>query len=419
VKKSELSANRNFTRIVAAAALGGFSAGAANIGLDLVAVLILHASAFQVGLINALGTLSYLLFSIPAGVLIDRWPKRAVMATADIMAGVGLAWVPVAWSLGFLDVPQLAVVTFFVGVASMLFSIANRSVLPYAVPEALLTQAYSRQESVVTVVEIAAPFIIGQVLRTVSAPLVLIPAAIARLISAFFSGAVVLASPAQATEREPFAQAMRTGVKFSLQNRPVRAIVASTALINFGLALGSAVQMLFFVRVIHLSPAEIGFVLTGAGVGAFFGTLAAPKIIALLTDVSAFLCAAIFLIPVVALLPVAAQSPWAVGVAVIHSVLYSIAVVVYNVNSFSLAARLTPKPLLGRQMSFMGFAGMGVVPVGSIVGGYLGDNIGLTSTLWVWAGLSVIAAAPIVLGSRRIRFDLSKSGVPDSQTVDA
>lgn len=418
MKRSALLSNPNFRRIVAAAALGGLSTGAANIGLDLVAVLILQASALQVGLINALGTLAYLLFSIPAGVLIDRWPKRAVMAVADIMAAVGLGWIPLAWSLGFLSVAQLAVVTFFIGVASMLFSIANRSVLPYAVPEAMLTQAYARQESVVTVVEIAAPLITGQLLRAVSAPVALIPAAIARLVSAFFSGTVVLASSPDAAEREPFARAMRTGLRFSVRNRPIRAIVTSTAIINFGLAVGSAVQTLFFVRVLHLSPAEIGFVLTGAGVGAFLGTLVAPKVVASLSEVGAFQFAAVSLVPAVVLLPLAAYLPWAVGVAAIQSLLYSIAVVIYNVNSFSLAARLTPMHLLGRQMSFMGFAGMGVVPVGSVIGGFLGSQFGLASALWVWAALSVLAAAPTVLSSHAIRAGLSAHKASGAQTVD-
>ncbi|HEY0258538.1 MAG TPA: MFS transporter [Lacisediminihabitans sp.] len=321
---------------------------------------------------------------------------------------------------GAVDIAQLVLVTFLVGVAGMFFSIANRSALPHAVPEAMLSRAFARQESVTTVIDIAAPLIVGQLIRAFTAPVVIIPAAIARILSAAFSGRIRLAAEPDAEGREPFGPAMRTGLRFSLRNVPVRTIVLSTALMNFGLALGSSVQTLYYVHTIHLSPGEIGMVLTGAGIGSLLGTLVAPQAVSALGEVGVFRLSSLVLIPIVAALPLMAGLGGAVVLLIAaQAALYSVAVVIYNVNSYTLAAKLTPKNLLGRQMSFMGFAGMGVVPIGSIIGGVLGDSIGLTSTLWIWAGTAILAAMPSIFGGTRIRGALPTTDhdVPDPLTA--
>ncbi|QOC26884.1 MFS transporter [Microbacterium hominis] len=175
--------NANYRRLLGASAFGAVSAGAAGIGLDLVAVITLQASAFEVGLINAVGTVSYLVLSVPVGVLVDRMRKSAIMGFAELLAAVALLWIPVAFMLGILEYWQLLLVTFVSGFAGMLFSIASRSVLPDIVDDDNVALAYSRQESATTAIDIVAPFVVGQVLRWVAAPFVLLISSVARVLS--------------------------------------------------------------------------------------------------------------------------------------------------------------------------------------------------------------------------------------------
>ena len=405
---TSLAKNANYRRILTAVGLGAVSSGAANIGLDLVAVIVLNASAFQIGLINAVGTVSYLIFSLPVGALVDRLPKNRIMALADVTAAVALLWIPIGYALGLLEYWQLLAVSFLAGFAGMLFSIASKSVLPSVVDGDRLTDAYSRQESVTTSIEIAAPVIFGQVLRFIAAPYVLIVSVVARLASAFASARILADITRDDEVAEPYWASLRSGLKFSATHKTLRLIVLSTAIMNLGLAIGSAIETVFYVRTLSFSAPEIGFVLSATGLGGLLGTLAAPVIVNKLGSVGSFLFSTVGSVFVVAFLPIISflNGPLVIYVA-IQACLYAILVVVYNVNSYTLAGTLTPKAMLGRQMSFMGFAGMGVVPLGSLAGGLLGDGQGYVFTLWVWVALSAMATVPVIVAAPRIRAELA------------
>lgn len=413
--------NANYRRLLGASAFGAVSAGAAGIGLDLVAVITLQASAFEVGLINAVGTVSYLVLSVPVGVLVDRMRKSAIMGFAELLAAVALLWIPVAFMLGILEYWQLLLVTFVSGFAGMLFSIASRSVLPDIVDDDNVALAYSRQESATTAIDIVAPFVVGQVLRWVAAPFVLLISSVARVLSSILAFRL-RGLPERVDERaEPYYRALGTGLRFSLGNRPVRLIVISTALINFGLAMGSAVETIYYVRTLEMSAPEIGVVLMCIGIGGLAGTLIGPIINKSLGERVAFRTVTIAMVPVVAILPlIAGFGRFAYVAVAAQGMLYAVLVVVYNVNSYSLTSRLTPRSLIARQMSFLGFAGMGVVPIASLLGGFTGTAIGAVSTLWIWVGISVLAVIP-TLALPDVRAPQEGGAIPaeDAATEDS
>lgn len=413
--------NANYRRLLGASAFGAVSAGAAGIGLDLVAVITLQASAFEVGLINAVGTVSYLVLSVPVGVLVDRMRKSAIMGFAELLAAVALLWIPVAFMLGILEYWQLLLVTFVSGFAGMLFSIASRSVLPDIVDDDNVALAYSRQESATTAIDIVAPFVVGQVLRWVAVPFVLLISSVARVLSSILAFRL-RGLPERVDERaEPYYRALGTGLRFSLGNRPVRLIVISTALINFGLAMGSAVETIYYVRTLEMSAPEIGVVLMCIGVGGLAGTLIGPIINKSLGERVAFRTVTIAMVPVVAILPlIAGFGRFAYVAVAAQGMLYAVLVVVYNVNSYSLTSRLTPRSLIARQMSFLGFAGMGVVPIASLLGGFTGTAIGAVSTLWIWVGISVLAVIP-TLALPDVRAPQEGGAIPaeDAATEDS
>lgn len=413
--------NANYRRLLGASAFGAVSAGAAGIGLDLVAVITLQASAFEVGLINAVGTVSYLVLSVPVGVLVDRMRKSAIMGFAELLAAVALLWIPVGFMLGILEYWQLLLVTLVSGFAGMLFSIASRSVLPDIVDDDNVALAYSRQESATTAIDIVAPFVVGQVLRWVAAPFVLLISSVARVLSSILAFRL-RGLPERVDERaEPYYRALGTGLRFSLGNRPVRLIVISTALINFGLAMGSAVETIYYVRTLEMSAPEIGVVLMCIGIGGLAGTLIGPIINKSLGERVAFRTVTIAMVPVVAILPlIAGFGRFAYVAVAAQGMLYAVLVVVYNVNSYSLTSRLTPRSLIARQMSFLGFAGMGVVPIASLLGGFTGTAIGAVSTLWIWVGISVLAVIP-TLALPDVRAPQEGGAIPaeDAATEDS
>src|SRR5712692_4302824 len=53
------------------------------VALPLAAVVLLHATTFQVGLLSGAGTASFLLVALPAGLVVDRVAKRRLMIVCD------------------------------------------------------------------------------------------------------------------------------------------------------------------------------------------------------------------------------------------------------------------------------------------------------------------------------------------------
>ena len=66
----------------------------------MLAVLLLNASEFQVGVLGAAGVAAFLVVGLPAGAWIDRMRKRHVMIWADAVRAVALAALPLLWWLG-------------------------------------------------------------------------------------------------------------------------------------------------------------------------------------------------------------------------------------------------------------------------------------------------------------------------------
>lgn len=409
--------------LMASAGFGAAAAGVANLGLDLVAVQLLHASAVQIGLLNALGTVSYLALSVPAGVFLDRYSKRTAMVAADVVGAAGLLGVPIAYYADALSMWVLAAVSLVTGVAGMTFDIARRGVIPSLFASDAVTLAYSRSTAVSTSVEIAAPVVAGQLVRLVGAPALLFVGVVARLASAAsVYGLREKGAEASTRRDEPFWGAMGEGLRFTVRSRPLLTVVASTALMNFGLALGSAVQMVFYMRTLGFGSGDVGLVMTFIGLGGLLGSLVAPWFLGRVSAAGALRMVSLFLGLAVAAMPLCAVlSPVpALIVACAQGAAYSVVAVIFNVNSFTMVASLTPTRLLGRQNGVMSFVSMGVVPVGSLVGGLLGEHIGYTATLWVWVAVSSLVSVPALVGGRRLdaAIDVAEGSKSQDEVVE-
>ena len=79
------------------------------------AIKVLHASAFEVALLGTFDFLPFVLFALPAGVWVDRLPRRLVMIVADLGRAAALASIPVAKVAGGLTIWQLYGAGFVVG----------------------------------------------------------------------------------------------------------------------------------------------------------------------------------------------------------------------------------------------------------------------------------------------------------------
>ncbi|MFL4473181.1 MFS transporter [Paeniglutamicibacter sp. MACA_103] len=392
-----------FPALLLSIAFGAVASGILNVANDLVAIYALGANATQIGFLNAAESVAFLLLAIPAGIMLDRVNRVRTMMWAQLAGGLAIFSVPLAWLLGALNYPQLVLVSFLVGVAGMLWSMGAGSALPSIAGRDLVSAAYARKETVETSVGIMAPGLAGVLVAVMTAPFTLIVAGTANLFAAatlfwgLRSNRDSASPPGERTPRIGFRQSFGEGLRFTLKHPTIRALVSSSAITNMGLAFGSAVETLYFVKVLGFTPQAIGLVISTIAVGGLAGSLAVPALVEKLGEHKVLALTVLCLPLSVVLVPVAGNLPDGALVLVIaHSVLYNALMVSYNATAYGLLARATPDAMMGRQQGFRLVFTMGPVPVLGIVGGLAGDALGLQPAMWIWVGLTAFAALPLL-----------------------
>ena len=322
---------------------------------------------------------------------------------AQATAGLAILSVPACWALQVLSYPQLLAVSFLVGVAGMVWGMGAGSALPGIVGRDLVAAAFARKETVDASVGIISPGLAGLLVALVSAPFTLLAAGAASFMAA---GSLLLGfrtpqttdnRPAEPKERITFKASFSEGLHFTLKNRTIRSLTASSSVTNMGLAVGAALETLYFVTVLGFTPQAIGLVISTIAAGGLLGSLLVPGMVGRLGERKVLFLSVTCLPLAVAIVPLAAGFPAAsLAMVVAHSVLYNALMVAYNATAYGLLARFTPEDMMGRQQGFRLVFTMGPVPVMGIVGGILGDRLGLQPAMWIWAGITASAALPLV-----------------------
>jgi MFS family permease len=403
----------DFLRLWGGATVSQLGSQVTLIALPLAAVLVLDASAFQVALLTAFDFLPFLLFGLPAGVWIDRLPRRPVMVVTDIGRAVALVTIPLAYAADALTLAQLYVVGFLVGVLTVFFELAATSYLPSLVGRERLIDANSKLEVSRSAVFIVGPGVGGALVGALTAPV----AIVADAISVLVSGLLVFAIRARerwVEAREPrrgLRRELVEGLRYVLRHRYLWPIAACTATLNLFWNAAFAVYFVFLARELDLGAALIGLVLALGNLGWLAGAVVAGRVGRTL-GVGWTLAASAFLFgPAAALIAVAPESA-PLPFLIAAQALGSFAGVLYNITSVTLRQSVTPEALQGRTVGAIRTVVWGVTPLGALLGGFLASVFGLRPTFWIAAIGSAAAALPIVLSSAR-----SLRGMPEPEPV--
>ncbi len=121
---SSLWRHRDFMRLWSAETVSQLGSQVTLLALPLTAILLLRASAFQIGLLGTIEFLPFILIGLPAGVWVDRLRRRPILIIGDLGRAVALASIPIAYKLDVLTLGQLYVVAFTTGVLTVFFDVA-------------------------------------------------------------------------------------------------------------------------------------------------------------------------------------------------------------------------------------------------------------------------------------------------------
>src|SRR6195256_1696789 len=137
------------------------------LALPTVAILVLGASPFQVGLLAACETLAFPVLGLVAGVYVDRLRRRPIMIACDLGRMLALTSVPIAFAFNVLAMPQLYVVALITGVGTVFFDVAYQSYLPALIPRADLVEGNTKLQVTGSVAQMAGPALAGFLIQLV------------------------------------------------------------------------------------------------------------------------------------------------------------------------------------------------------------------------------------------------------------
>jgi MFS family permease len=383
------------------------------LALPLVAVLALDAGELEVGLLTALTTVAFVVIGLPAGAWVDRMARRNILILGDLCRALALASIPVAWWAGVLSIWQLYGVALLLSVCTVFFDLAYQSYLPFLVGRANLLEGNAKLESVRAASQVGGPGIAGQLVQLLGAPIAVLANAVTLGLSVLLITRISRREPRP--EPKPGAHLRREigeGLRFVLGNPSLRAIAIGAGWFNFCYGGGfTALLLVFLVRDLRLPEGTIGLILAASAVGGILGGAIARGLAARFGQGPVMWVSAAVMAPFALLVPLAQPggSVWLAGGGLFA---IGVGVVVFNVTQLSIRQSITPDAMLGRMNATVRWVAWGLIPLGALTGGIVGQWLGARTTLFVAALSCCLTFVPLVLSPARNVHDLSTARQP-------
>jgi MFS family permease len=184
--KGGLWRHRDFLKLWSAETISQFGSQVDDLAIGFVAIVVLDASAFEVAVVGVLNFLPFILFTLPAGVWVDRLRRRPILIVGDFGRAALLATIPIAYVADVLTLWQLYVVVFLTGVCTVFFDVAYQSYLPSLVERDQIIEGNSKLEISRSAAQVGGPGFAGGLVELVTAPYAVLVDAISFLGSGLF-----------------------------------------------------------------------------------------------------------------------------------------------------------------------------------------------------------------------------------------
>lgn len=358
------------------------------IAVPLIAVLLLHASAAQMGYLIAAAWAPYIFLALHAGAWVDRWGRRRqVMIAADLGRAFLVATVPVAFALHRLTLAQLYTVVFLSGTASVFFNVSSQTLFVSMLRRDSYLEGQSLLYGSRAFSFISGPGLGGLLVQLFSGPIALVADAISFLASALSLSRI---APAEPEADEGGRGQVLGGVRFIRRSGIMKASLAATATINLFTFAYSALFVLYAARELRVSPATLGVVMGSGAVGGLIGSLITARLSRRIGVGPAFMAGCV-LFPAPLLLVPVASGPMPLVLSLLFAAQFGagLGVMVLDISVGGIFAALVPDRLRARVAGAYTVVNYGVRPVGALLGGALGTALGLRHALLVAAVFAV------------------------------
>lgn len=355
-------------------------------------ILALTNSPAQAGFAGALRALPYVIFSLPAGALIDRWDRKRVMILCDTGRALSMASIPVALVLGHLAILQLYLVSLIEGTLFVFFNIAEAACLPRVVPREQLPAATAQNMATDGITVLLGPSL-GGALYTAGRLLPFVADAVSYVVSviSLFFIKTKFQKERVAARRNLWVE-IREGLGW-LWHQPLIRFIAILTGGNNLISSGYILIIIVLAQQQHASSFTIGLIFAVGGIGGIVGALIATPLQKRLSFAQAIIGTS-WLFALCMPLYAIAPNPLVLGIITAATFVSG---PVYNVVQFSYRSAIIPDELQGRVNSVFRLIAFGGQPLGLALTGLLIENIGVIPTILVdAAGMIILAVAATV-----------------------
>lgn len=337
------------------------------------------------------------LFVLFAGVVVDRFDRRALLVLGNVLRVVAVGSVMIALVFGVREIWILYIAAFLLGTAETVVDNASLAILPQLIRRERIPDANGRIFATQSILnELVGPPL-GAVIFALSATLAFASGSAAYLLASLLFAFL----PRQVRDEPPAVagqsvwRSVGEGLREFVRIRILVVMALSAATINLCTSAAESVLVLYVQDRLGLQDIGFGIMLAAAAVGGIPAGIWGPAIIRRIGEGTVWVgsTAAAGLAYLTAAV---STSPYVVGGVMI---VVGFGFTLGNVIAISVRQTAIPNELLGRVTSVYRLLAVGVMPVGALAGGLLASRFGITAPFWM-AGVGLlllaIVTAPII-----------------------
>ena len=397
-----------FRRLLASTAAGSFGDGIAATALPLL-VLSLTTNPLQISLLQVAAGLPWMLFSLHAGVVVDRVDRRNVLWVADAVRAALAATLVALLALHIATVTGLLVVAFLDAAATVFFRAASPALVPLLVERGDLVRANSQIQTAA----VATDGFVGPALGGVLYPLAALVPFVVQSVSMTISVVCLRRIPSTRAVEEPTPSGtmnadIRDGIRFVLTDTLIRALVVTSGLLAASTGMLQAVLVLHAVHTLGAPKISYGLLFTSFAAGYLVGTRLTP----LMRDRLGLRACLVIAAAVGTISLTLIGSAPNVYLAGAGMGLLGIGSMLYNLTAITTRQQRTPAHLLGRVSSLVNLVSIGVIPIAALLAGAIASAFGTRPALLTAAALCATGLLWLITASKQPTDQTNQADAP-------
>jgi MFS family permease len=392
-RQSRLFINESFALFWTGQTVSTLGAQVTAFAVPLLAAITLHATSLQMGLLRAAEFAPFLVFTLPAGVWADYGIRRSLMIAANLVRGVFITAVPLAVFLGWMHLGVLYFVMFVMGSLKTVFEMAYQTYVPEIVSRERLVNANSKIMMSYALGQSVGPGFGGIMVELLGAPMAVLTDATTYFLSAFCLFKIKHREVRTQHQQESIFRQIAGGFRFVAEQQHIRSVLWLVTANNFFQNAVMAILVLYATRDLGIRPGLFGITVSVGGLGAVMGAVGAEQL-GRRFGPGPFVIFSTTVVAIAALCFPFVHTGDFLGVAGLAAAYFVLSAGNSSITVFSWTIRqtLTPNSALGRMNGAFRFLVTGIMPFGALFGGWLGETIGIRSTLIV-CGVALVLVA--------------------------